>query len=107
MPIDGTVSGQFTANDGRTVGLSAVNGVTIGCNPTPSVVFTDGVGANQANVLYQFSGTFSGTTASIDLNGVLTDSYGTTVAMLRVKALYIENTSAANNIVVGAGTNPA
>jgi hypothetical protein len=106
MAIDGTVSGQFTANDRRTVGLSPTLGVNIGVNVAPSTTFADGVGAGQANVLYQFGGTFSGTTASIDLNGVLTDSYGTTVALLRVKALYIENTSTTNNIVVGNGTNP-
>jgi hypothetical protein len=70
MAIDGTVSGQFTANDRRTVGLSAALGVNIGVNVAPSTTFADGVGAGQANVLYQFGGTFSGTTASIDLNGV-------------------------------------
>lgn len=106
MAIDGTISGSFQANDRRTVGLSTTNGVNIGCNVNPATSFTDGVGALQANILYQLNGVFSGATASLDLNGVLTDSYGTTVTMLRVKALYIENTSATNNVVVGAGTNP-
>lgn len=106
MAIDATVGGSFVANDRRTVGLSQVLGVNIGCNVNPSVSYTDGVGANQANLLYQASTNFTGTTASLDLNGVLTDSYGSTVSMLRVKAIYIENPSATNNIVVGAGTNP-
>lgn len=106
MAIDGSVSANFVANDRRTVGLSTTNGVNIGCNVNPSVTFSDGVGAGQANVLYQFSGSFTGTTASLDLNGVLTDSYGSLVSLLRVKAIYIENTSATNTIVVGAGTNP-
>lgn len=106
MAVSGVVAGTFQINDQRTVGLSATNGINIGCNVTPSVSFSDGVGANQANVLYMFSGTFSGTTASIDLNGLLTDGYGTTVSLLRVKGLYIENLSTTNTIVIGNGTNP-
>jgi hypothetical protein len=104
MAITATVAGQFTGNDVRTLGLASPN---ISINVAPVVSFTDGVGANQANILYQASTTFSGTTASLDLNGVLTDSYGTTVSMLRVKAIYIENPSATNTIVIGnAGSNP-
>jgi len=103
MAISGTIAGQFSASDQRTLGLTTP---TIAVNVQPTVSISDGVGANQANILYQASANFSGTTASLDLNGVLTDSYGSTVSMVRVKAIYIENPSTTNTIVVGNGTNP-
>lgn len=101
--IDGTASIQLQINDRRSVGLNA--GVNIPINPTPSITFTDGSGANAANQVYQANRTLSSGSDSVDLAGTLTDSYGTTVALVRVKAIYLKNTDT-NTITFGAGSNP-
>lgn len=103
MAIDGTFSAQVAVNDRRSVGLNT--SVNIPVNVTPSVSFTDGAGANQANVLWQATRTFSGSTDDLDLNGVLSDSYGSSVAMVRVKGIYVKNNSASNNVTVGNATS--
>ena len=105
MSIDGTVSAAFTANDRRTVGLNSNSNIPV--NATPATAFTNGSGANQAQVLWQASRALSGTTDTLDLQFGLSDSYGTAVDLTAVKAIYVQNTSATNNIVLGnAGSNP-
>jgi hypothetical protein len=104
--IDGTVSASFTANDRRTVGINANANLPV--NVQPATSFTNGTGANQAQVLYQASRTLSGSTDSVDINGAtINDSYGTPIALTAVKALYIQNLSSSNTITVGgASSNP-
>lgn len=104
MAIDGTVSTTFNLNDRRTVGLTTSANLPV--NTTPSFTYTDGSGALGANLLYQATRTFSGSTDNVDLAGVLTDSYGSTVTLVRVKAILIVNNSTTNTVTVGAGTNP-
>lgn len=106
MSINGTISGTFLANDLRTVGLNASANIPV--NQQPSVSFTNGSGANQVNVLWQAARTFSGTTDNLNIySGSLVDSYGTTLALTAVKAIFLQNTSATNNLVIGdAGSNP-
>ncbi len=103
--IDGTTSIQFQINDRRTVGLNS--GVNISINPTPSVTFANGSGANQANQLYQATRTFSGTTDTLQVSsaGSLKDSYGTAVALVRIKAVYVQNTGT-SSITIGGGSSP-
>ncbi len=70
---------------------------------------TNGTGAGNVNVLYaaQLTIAASGTT-TIDL-ATLTDYFGNSIAFVRIKSLYIENSSLgkASAIAVGnAGSNP-
>lgn len=103
--IDGTVSVQFTANDRRTVGVNTSANLPV--NFQPSIAFTDGAGADQANVLYQGQISLSGGAYNLDLNGVLTDSYGTMVSLVRVKGILVKNNSTSNTMTFGAaGSNP-
>ena len=71
-------------------------------SPSPT-----GPGAGQAQVLYQANRTFSGTTDVLNFGsgGGLSDSYGTTIALTAIKAIYINNTGT-SSITVGAGSNP-
>ena len=102
--IDGTVSISFTANDRRTVGINTSANLPV--NAQPGFTYTNGSGANQAGVLYQGSLALTSGTNNVDLNGVLTDSYGTTVSLVRVKALFFQNNSVSNTMTIGNGTNP-
>lgn len=105
MSINGNVSFNFQANDVRTVGLNT--GANIPCSFSVLTGFSNGAGANQAQVLYQATFTLSGTTQTLDLYSGLTDSYGTAVVLTGVKALAVQNTSTTNTLVVGdAGTDP-
>lgn len=104
MSIDGTVSFAFTFNDRRTVstGTSAV----LTTNPNNgAAAFTNGSGALGVNQVFGANRTLSGTTDVLDLLSGLTDSYGTSVALVRIKAIFILNTGT-STIVVGAGTDP-
>jgi hypothetical protein len=101
--IDGTVAVAFQANDRRTVGVNTNANLPV--NLTPSVVFSNGSGASQASVLYQGSLSLSGGVYSVDLNGTLTDSYGSTVNLVRVKAIAFQNNSASNSMTLGNGTD--
>lgn len=105
MSIDGTVSLSIVANDRRTVGLNA--GANIPVNEAPSFAFTNGSGALQASILYQAQLSLSGGALNVDLNGVLTDSYGTTVNCTKIKAIFIQNNSASNTMTFGdAASDP-
>jgi hypothetical protein len=103
--IDGTVGATFTMNDRRTVGINTNANLPV--NAQPSITFANGAGANQAKVLYQGKLSLSAGALSVDLNGVLTDSYGSTVSLVRVKAIYIQNNSASNPQTFGAAASNA
>jgi hypothetical protein len=103
--IDGTVSATFTMNDRRTIGINTNANLPV--NAQPSISFANGAGAGQAKVLYQGKLSLSGGALNVDLNGVLTDSYGSTVSLVRVKAIYIQNNSTSANMTFGAAaSNP-
>jgi hypothetical protein len=104
MSIDGTVTVSFAANDRRAIGIGTTANLPV--NFAPSVAYTNGAGANQVNQLYQAVLALVSGTLNVDLNGVLFDSYGTSVALLRVKAIAIQNNSLTNTMTFGAGTNP-
>lgn len=69
--------------------------------------FTDGVAANQANVLFTDTRTLAAS-ASEDLDlaaGGLTDAFGATATFARLKAIYVKAAAAnTNDVIVGAGT---
>lgn len=81
-------------------------------NKIVQAALTDGVGANQANVLYGGSGTInSGATLSVALGGPtgLIDVYGRVVAMEKICLLAVlnKNTTTAQTLIVGGGrTDP-
>jgi hypothetical protein len=99
MAITGTIGGSFSIHDRRTIGINT--GVDIPVNWAPSTVYADGVGALQANQLYQGSLNLTAGVYNFDLSGALTDAYGTSVAMARVKALGFQNNSASNIMTLG------
>lgn len=103
MSIEGTVSLSFVANDRRTIGLNSNTNIPV--NATPGVTYSNGSGAAQVATLFQAVRTFSGSTDVLDLNTGLTDSYGTAVALVRIKAIAIINNGTAA-ITIGAGTDP-
>lgn len=70
-----------------------------------ATTLTDGNGANNADILY-YDDTVSiaaSSTATFDLAGVLTDVFGDTITMAKVKAIFVrhKSTSAASSIDVG------
>lgn len=104
MAVSGTMTLSATLGDSRVVGVNATS-VNIPANLQPSATFSDGAGALQGNVLYQATLALSAGVFNLDLNGVVLDAWGTTVAMLRVKGILIFN-NGATALTVGAGTNP-
>jgi hypothetical protein len=104
MSVNATVSFGFVANDVRTVGLNS--NTNIPCNVQSSVTFTNGAGANGAQVLFQGSYTLSGTTQTFDFFSGLTDSYGTAVVLTGVKALFVQNTGTSLITLGDASSNP-
>ncbi len=106
MALTGSVSLSLRADQTVTAGLGqATNTLTKSVSKT----IADGSGANQANVLWSSSRSLTGTAEDLDLNGVLTDAYGASVNLLRVKGIYIGNLSATDgqNILVGGANSNA
>lgn len=90
MAVTGTISGSFSMHDRRTVGINT--NVDVPISWSPSSAFTDGVGALQGNQIYQGSLALTAGVYNFDLSGVLTDGFGTSVALARVKAIgFINN----------------
>ena len=103
MAVDGTINLQAGFNDRRTIGLNP--SVNIPVSPAYSATFSSGSGAFQGDTLYQASLALVAGTLNLDLNAALTDSYGSSVTLVRVKAIMFRNNGVAN-IVVGAGATP-
>jgi hypothetical protein len=104
MSIDGAISVSFAFNDRRTVSTGfAANLQTNPSNATQT--YSNGSGAGQVSQVFGANRTFSGSTDTLDLLSGLTDSYGTSVTLARVKALLVVNTGT-SSITVGAGTDP-
>lgn len=67
---------------------------------------TNGVGDDQADVVWHDQRTLAATTSeSLDLYGSLTGPLGVTVNMVKVKALYIENLSTLYELKVGGAAS--
>ena len=68
-----------------------------------SWTITNGTGANQANVIWHDQRTLAASTGEdLDLSGVLTDSFGVSVALVRVKAIIV-SAAAANGGLIQVG----
>lgn len=83
---------------------------------TPSLekiqVFSNGTSANQADLIYADERTVGdGANDDIDLSGVLTDTFGSTITAAEVVGLLIINqqadgTANTTDLTIGAGSNP-
>lgn len=105
MSLGGTVTQSVALYDEQTVGVNA-NAEKRPANINKGYTFTDGVGALQMNQLYQAKRTLGGSPDDLDLSGTaLTDVYGVSVDLARIKSIYIENLSSSNTITIGNATN--
>lgn len=106
MPLRANIGLQIGGQYDRTPG--AVEAPASILNAVFPVVYGDGTGLNQASVLYSATRTLaSAANESLDLNGTaLTDSFGASIALARIKAIIIQ-ASAANttNLTVANVTN--
>jgi hypothetical protein len=68
-----------------------------------SYSFTDGAGANQADVHWSDERIIAASGAEdLDLAGALTDAFGAVISFVRIKAIYIEADAAnTNNVLLG------
>ena len=55
------------------------------------IELTDGQGAGKANALWHDRRTLSATSETLDLAGGITDSFGNTLTMDNIKAIFIQN----------------
>lgn len=98
-----------------TVGLAAtltnaldLTTVSAPLNMTKQINLFDGTGLNSANRIWHDERTIAASgTDDLDLAGTLIDPFGATISLARVKGLLVSAaTTNANNVVVGAGSNP-
>lgn len=105
MSVAGTVTAAVALYDEQTVGVNA-NAEKRPANINKGYTFTDGVGALQANQLFQAKRTLGGSPDDLDLAGTaLQDVYGVNVGLARIKSIYIENLSSSNTMTIGNATN--
>lgn len=108
--IDGNIALTFTFNDRRTVSTGTAGNLPTNVVDAQTGPFSTGSGALGVNTVFGYGGanarTFSGTTDVLNLTSGLVDAYGTAVVLARFKTICFKNLSTANNIVIGAGTNP-
>lgn len=75
---------------------------------TLTLALTNGTSSNQADLLYEGSGTVDSTGSALDLAGSLTDPLGSTLTFVEVVAILIVNTETAttrNLLIGGAAAN--
>jgi hypothetical protein len=95
------------ATDTRTVGLESTAVKVV--DESWAIAFTDGTGANQVQKIYAVEHTIAGTEDDLDLVGVLTDAFGSTLSLAEIKAWGVQAASTnGGNVVVGtaAPANP-
>jgi len=104
-----TLTGTLKVNIATTVGKTADFGnATQSVNSTKTITLSFGTVANQANQMFADSRTLAGSASeSLDLSGSLTNAFGETIALTRIVALYIENTSTTDSIEVGGAASNA
>lgn len=75
---------------------------------TWQIAFTDGAGANQGNQQWHDRRTVAtSATDTLDLNGSLTNQYGTTVSFARVKLLLVYNETGGGQLQLRPGASNA
>lgn len=96
------------------VELSATQTPTVDLGPasrsgtvTLALTLADGVGANQANLMWFDSNTLAASTnVDLDLAAGLTDSFGNTLTFVKVKAIAVKAAAGnTNNVLVGGAAS--
>lgn len=106
MAVSGSVSASVNLYDARSVGVtsggqsSKLPGVA-----SQQFSFADGAAALQGNVLYAATRVLGGSSEDLDLSGVLSDLYGSTVTMARVKTIYVKNNSSSATLTLGSASS--
>jgi len=77
-------------------------------NLTRQINLQEGTGLNSANRIWHDERTIAASgTDDLDLSGVLSDPFGATITLARVKGILISAAvTNSNNVVVGTGSNP-
>lgn len=89
---------------GASNGDLAVNGSTIALKA--EAAFTTGAGANQVNEVFSDTRTLADSASeNLDLAGSLTNAFGVTVALARVKFIFIRNKSSTQVLSVGGAAS--
>lgn len=75
-------------------------------NYSKSYTIANGTGADMANMIWSDTRTLSASaTEDLDLAGVLTNTFGTTITFTKIKGIIVSAAAAnTNNVVVGGGT---
>ena len=104
-----TIVAQIRATQ---IGPSDFGGPIFNLDASRVINLTHGTAADQANVLWTDERSVgSGANDDLDMNGVLTNAFGVSVAMVEIVALLVINapiSGAANttSLTIGGGTNP-
>lgn len=102
IDVNGTkVTISWTAYDKRIVGFTTARIAVV--NKSYELGFDNGNGAGQFTSCYATTRTLGGTSEDVDLSGVLTDAFGTTIAATEVKAWGIRNNGTHALMVGGTG----
>lgn len=104
MPLSSLVSLNVQASQTSALDLGSA---AFTASKTYSVSYQNGAAAGQANKLFTDTRTIAASSNDdLDLNGVLTDAFGGSLALLRVKGLIVAAAAGnANDVVVGAAAS--
>lgn len=106
MPLSSLVSLNVQGSQTSALDLGSA---AFTASKTYSTSYANGTAAGQANKLFTDTRTITASSNDdLDLNGVLTDAFGGSLALLRVKALVVVAAAGNTNDVVvgGAASNP-
>lgn len=103
MPLSARALVQFAAT------LTSAQDLSSGSSETPfgrQFTFTDGTGLAQANRIWSDERTLAASASEdLDLSGTLTDAFGATLTLQKVKVLLVAAKSTnTNNIVIGGAS---
>jgi hypothetical protein len=105
MELSSTIKAIVAAHGSKARELATA---TDPLNVTRTVTLADGTGADQADQSWHDQRTLaSGSGEDLDLSGALADAFGDTVSLARVKALFVENLSPENTLVLGNAASAA
>jgi hypothetical protein len=105
MDLSSTIKAIVTAHGSKARDLATA---TDPLNVTRTVALSDGTGADQADQSWHDQRTLASAAGEdLDLSGALLDAFGDTVSLARVKALFVENLSADNTLILGNAASHA
>lgn len=104
MAATGTIKASLAINESATVDLgSALRQIAANF----SLVFDSGTGANQMDLVFADQRTLTASsTENLDLAGTLTQTFGATLTLAKIKLIYFKAADAnTNDLVIGNVTN--